>query len=155
MKRLFIAALAVFLISIPAQAVEFRSRIVEVVDGDSLTAVWSGRRVEVRLWGIDAPEWNQSYGRDATKFVERLVLNKRVRIEVKDRDHYTRFIARIILPNGRDLGVELVKAGLAWWTKKYAPKDKELPRLEKQAKKTRRGLWSQPKPITPWAYRRK
>jgi hypothetical protein len=47
----------------------------------------------------------------------------------------------------------LVKAGLAWWYRKYAPADDTLARLEQEAKADRRGLWAQPNPTPPWNWR--
>ena len=32
----------------------------------------------------------------------------------------------VILPDGRSLNRELVRAGLAWWYRHYAPRDREL-----------------------------
>ena len=40
-----------------------------------------------------------------------------------------RLVCRIALPDGKDLSAELVRAGLAWWYRKYAPDDKELAAL--------------------------
>jgi endonuclease YncB( thermonuclease family) len=152
--KLFIRfAILVFLLAASAQAAEFNSRIKEVIDADSLMAVWSYQRVEIRLWGVDAPEWNQAYGKQATEFTESLALGKRVKIIVVDRDRYTRLICRVILPDGRDLGEELVRAGLAWYVKKYAPNNQVLAKLHEQARADRRGRWQDPKPKTPWWYR--
>ena len=68
-------------------------------------------------------------------------------------DRYGRLVARVILPDGRDLSVELVKAGLAWHYKKYSD-DEELARLEDEVRKAKRGLWSEPEPVPPWEWRK-
>jgi hypothetical protein len=39
---------------------------------------------------------------------------------------------------------------MAWWFREYAPNDRELERLEAEAREAKRGLWSQPNPIPPW-----
>ena len=59
----------------------------------------------------------------------------------------------MILPDGRNLNREIVKAGFAWWFRKYAPKDTELEALESEARAARRGLWADPRPVPPWEYR--
>ena len=61
--------------------------------------------------------------------------------------------AVVILPDGRNLNHEIVKAGFAWWYRKYAPKGKELEALESEARTARRGLWADPRPVPPWEYR--
>jgi endonuclease YncB( thermonuclease family) len=75
-------------------------------------------------------------------------------VEVKGQDRYQRTIAEVILPDGKILNYEIVKAGLAWWFKRYAPSDPTLEGLEFQARKAQRGLWSDPDPAPPWEFRR-
>jgi hypothetical protein len=67
-------------------------------------------------------------------------------------------------PIGRTLGIvrlgkrninrELVREGWAWWYRKYAPKNKELASAEAAARKAKRGLWADAKPIPPWEWRK-
>src|SRR5512144_2094306 len=38
--------------------------------------------------------------------------------------------SRSILPDGRNLGHEIVRAGLAWWFERYAQRDPVPPKLE-------------------------
>ena len=54
---------------------------------------------------------------------------------------------------GGSLGQMLVRGGLAWWYRRYAPRDGELERLERQARNARRGLWSRPNPTPSWDWR--
>ena len=60
----------------------------------------------------------------------------------------------MILPDGRNLDHELVRAGYAWWFRNYAPHDRELEQLEKEEREAKRGLWSDPHAIPPWEYRK-
>ncbi|MEE8290789.1 MAG: excalibur calcium-binding domain-containing protein [Candidatus Tectomicrobia bacterium] len=48
---------------------------------------------------------------------------------------------------------ELVKAGFAWWYRKYAPDNAALEQLEAEARQAKRGLWADPKPVPPWQWR--
>ena len=75
-------------------------------------------------------------------------------MEPTDRDQYGRLVADVILPDGRNLNRELVRAGLAWWYRRYAPHDAELEALEAEARAARRGLWADPHPVPPWEWRR-
>jgi hypothetical protein len=43
---------------------------------------------------------------------------------------------------------------MGWHFVRYAPHDRELARLEAEARKARVGLWSDPNPIPPWEWRR-
>jgi hypothetical protein len=49
---------------------------------------------------------------------------------------------------------EIAHEGMAWWYAKYAPNDRELSRLETEARTAHRGLWSQPNPVPPWDWRK-
>lgn len=58
-----------------------------------------------------------------------------------------------VMHNGQaegSLNLELVKAGLAWWYAHYAKHDSRLADAEAEARKGRRGLWSDPNPVPPW-----
>ena len=46
------------------------------------------------------------------------------------------------------------KYGFAWWFREYST-DKELERLEKEARVAKRGLWADPNAIPPWEWRRR
>jgi micrococcal nuclease len=48
----------------------------------------------------------------------------------------------------------MVRNGLAWWYRKYAPSDQALARLEAEARQAKRGLWSQADAKPPWEWRK-
>jgi len=50
--------------------------------------------------------------------------------------------------------IMIVAEGLAWWYKRYAPKDDDLRKAENDARASKKGLWSHPNPIPPWKFRR-
>jgi micrococcal nuclease len=58
------------------------------------------------------------------------------------------------LPDAKILNYEVVKAGMAWWFKRFAPKEVTLEGLEYQARQQRRRLWSDPAPKPPWEFRK-
>ena len=74
-------------------------------------------------------------------------------VRVLNTDRHGRKLATIILPDGRNLNHELVRAGFAWWFRRYAPADRELERLEARARGERAGLWRDTNPTQPWAFR--
>ncbi len=131
-------------------------RVLVVIDGDSLIVRRGGKRVKVRLAQVDCPEPRQPFGREAKRFTTRAALGKKVLVEnaVVDPYYKKRMRASVILPDGRDLGMELVKEGLAWNYRRYS-KNPLLPDLEKDARRQKLGLWSQPNPTPPWQWRKR
>jgi endonuclease YncB( thermonuclease family) len=129
-------------------------RIVEVIDGDSLRVMAGKRRLEVRLADVDAPEARQSYGRSAAALARRLALGQRGHMRSRARDAYGRIVADVYLSDGRSLGHLLVAAGLAWHDPRFRAKP-NLAALQESARRARRGLWEEPRPVPPWDYRRR
>jgi endonuclease YncB( thermonuclease family) len=74
-------------------------------------------------------------------------------VRVRGRDRYGRTIGDVFLPDGRHLNQELVRAGYAWWYRRYSA-DQRLAALEGEARAARRGLWTDPNPQPPWEWRK-
>ncbi len=124
-----------------------------VSDGDTITVLHSGKPVRIRLHGIDCPEKRQAFGKRAKQFTSRLTYGKTVTVRDLGLDRYGRTIGDVILPDGRMLNQELVKAGFAWWYHRYAPDDETLAQLEREAREAQRGLWADPHAVPPWEWR--
>lgn len=146
----------VFLLSLPTllQATQFDGEVVSVSDGDTIRVVYHGRAAAVRLHGVDAPEKRQAFGTTAQQFTTSLAFGHTVTVIVHTTDRYGRLVGEVLLPDGRNLNQELVRAGLAWWYRQYAPKAITLQHLEAEARAARRGLWHDPQAIPPWDWRR-
>lgn len=129
-------------------------KVVGVTDGDTITVLVDRQPVKVRLDGIDCPEKLQAFGTKAKQLTSDLAFGKQVTIKVVGKDRYKRVIGIVGLPDGKNLNQEIVAAGLAWWYRKYAPKNRALEDLEKAARIARRGLWAEPNPVPPWAWRK-
>lgn len=80
-----------------------------VIDGDSLVI----QKQELRLFGIDAPEFDHPYGRSAKSALIKMCNGHIIRAEILENDVHGRQVARCFLPDGRDLSAEMVKLGLA------------------------------------------
>ncbi len=128
-------------------------RVVRVLDGDSLLVEAGASRIEVRLHGIDCPERTQPYSARARRLTRELAHGREVRLVTHGTDAYGRTLAEVLLPDGRSLNRELVRAGFAWWYRRYVPGDVGLERLELEARAARRGLWADPAPVAPWDFR--
>jgi endonuclease YncB( thermonuclease family) len=132
----------------------FTGKVVGLGDGDTLSVLREGKAVKIRLHGIDTPESKQPFGTRARQYTGELAFNQLVTVLVRDTDRYGRIVGEVVLPDGRNLGQELVRAGYAWWYKQYAPKETVLQQLEADARAEQRGLWADPHPIAPWEWRK-
>ena len=123
-------------------------------DGDTLSVLREGKAVKVRLHGVDTPESKQAFGARARQFASEMAFNKVVTVIIYDTDQYGRLVGEVLLPDRRSLNQELVRAGMAWWYRQYAPKETILQQLEAEARAAKRGLWSDPHAVAPWAFRK-
>src|SRR3989442_66707 len=115
---------------LPAVALaDFSGRVVGVSDGDTIKVMHNGKAEKIRLHGIDWPEKAQPFGSKAKQFTSAMVFGKMVRVLIHGRDRYGRTVAEVILPDGGNVNQALVKVGLAWWYRQYAPHDDTLRML--------------------------
>ena len=135
-------------------AASFTGKVVQVSDGDTLQVLRDGRAEKVRLAGIDCPELNQPFGQAAKRFVLQVAAQQTVTVQIVTTDRYGRTVGEVVLPDGRSLNQELVRAGYAWWYRKYSD-DAVLEALEAEARLARRGLWAEVDPVRPWDWRRR
>ncbi len=134
------------------------SAVVErIIDGDTISVKYNNKRLKVRLWGIDTPEYRQPYSKAATKFTSKMVAGELVFLEVKDWDDYGRMVAVVTLSDKRCLNEELVKEGLAWVHIYYCKEAicNQWYGYEKKARQERIGLWQDKSPVPPWVWKRK
>jgi micrococcal nuclease len=155
-RTLFLLFLLVISAVQPTFATEstFKAFVVAVRDGDTISVLRDGAiRESIRLNAVDCPERKQAFGTKAKQYTASLCLRKEVTIVSFGQDRYHRTLGDVILPDGTHLNSQLVKAGYAWWYKKYAPENSELMALEENARKQKLGLWQAGGSIAPWDYR--
>lgn len=125
-----------------------------VVDGDTLVI----GAEHVRLFGVDAPEHDQTCdldgqvwacGKAAAKALGQLVGRARLDCEVQDRDRYGRAVA-VCQAGGTDLGEALVAQGFAVAYRHYSLR---YVGVETVAKANRRGIWGA-RMVAPEDYRK-
>lgn len=135
---------------------------VGVVDGDTINVVRYGAGsgpkmsptlVKIRLYGISCPKRGQGFWLAAKKFTTDMVYGKVVEVEPVNGDRNGRVIAWVTV-NGKSLNKELLRAGLARWSRKNAQDRVGLAKLEQEAREAKRGLWSMPNPMPPREFRR-
>ena len=79
---------------------------------------------------------------------------KEVTLQTHGKDKYGRTLADVLLPDGTNVNHTLVKDGWCRWYRKYAPVDTVLEGIEKEAREGQKGLWANPQPVPPWAWRK-
>jgi endonuclease YncB( thermonuclease family) len=146
----------------PATAAEpwiVEGLVVGVADGDLITILDLDRRQhKIRFSGIDAPERGQPSGFRSKENLSKLIYDRNVLAECGKRDRYGREVCKV-LEGSRDVGLEQIRAGYAWWYRTYAseqsPEDRErYESAEREAKGKKVGLWRDPNPAPPWEWRR-
>lgn len=123
------------------------SRVVKVVDGDTLDLDGD---VRVRLLGVDAPEDDETsecFGPEATAWLHLLIQDREVDLEYGEPcyDEYGRRLAWVLL-RGRPLAELLVERGMAcawrpWDETRDDARTARLLELEAIARRQLRGLW--------------
>lgn len=126
--------------------------VVAVHDGDTLTAIIDGKEQRLRLFGIDAPELAQKHGKSSQKNLQQLVQGKTLRIEIVNKDKFSRPVVKI-WADEKNINAAMVEKGWAWWYAQYAPQWIELKNLETTARQQRLGLWQDKHPTPPWEFR--
>jgi endonuclease YncB( thermonuclease family) len=136
-----------------------RGRCVAVSDGDTIKVLATGRELlRIRLAWIDAPEMGQAFGYRAKQAMSELVFGKEIELHTHAIDRYGRTVAMVFV-SGRDVGLQLIKAGLAWAYDHYLPEaspeiQAQYPAAENAARDSRLGLWVDSNPLPPWEYRK-
>ena len=127
-------------------------KVVEVIDGDTLKVMLNGKKVSVRLLGIDSPEMGDSrklvrcFANKAKSKLSDLVLGKELRFNGDksqgDKDKYSRFLRYIYLNDGTFVNLGVVKDGYAYSYRKYPTKYLgDFNNAEKEAREKKVGLW--------------
>lgn len=128
-------------------------RVDTVHDGDTVTCRDpEGKAWKIRLLGIDAPEFGQPYGEASRRALAAKLADGTVRVAGKARDQHGRLLGTLWIGD-RDLNRELVAEGMAWAFGGFSP-DEALLAAEAEARRARRGLWSDPEPMSPGQWRR-
>lgn len=144
--------------SLGTKAEMLSGRIVAVTDGDTVILLsHDNRQHRIRLLGVDAPEKVQPYGNKSKAALASLIFGKPVEADCTKRDRYGRELCKIVL-DGQDINLAQVRAGMAWWYRKYANEQSsvdqtEYGRAEHTARESRLGLWSDNDPTPPWEWR--
>ncbi|MDQ7824343.1 MAG: thermonuclease family protein [Candidatus Eremiobacteraeota bacterium] len=134
-----------------ARAESFTGKVLSALDGTNILVRRDDREVSVKFYGIECPEIGQASGAEAQDYVRGLLVGKDAFIDVKSVDHSRRLVSRVTV-DGKDVSLDLAKAGLAWYDKK-ATYEPSLQAAVEDAKKEKKGLWAEENPVAPWDFR--
>ncbi|MGL4640862.1 MAG: thermonuclease family protein [Shewanella sp.] len=144
-----------------------KGHVFAVHDGDSYKIQQADQtRDWCRIMNVDAPEVrspyvadDQPFGRAIADSVRNLIKGKVLSCKYYGADQFSRPLVRIKIDN-QDLGLLLIKKGWAWYSEENQNQSK-LPKslirqyksAERKAKKDGVGLWADPNPVRPSAWR--
>lgn len=134
------------------QAEEFVTKVIAVLDGDTVLVHHAGNMLKVRLVDIDAPEKDQPFGAASQRSLANMVLGKQVKFVSQAMDAYGRMIASLSV-QGVAINAEQIRLGMAWEYSHYHS-NHDLIALEAEARAVPRGLWAQSAPTPPWEWRK-
>lgn len=136
---------------------ELTGKVSKVIDGDTIELLAKENpyhhitKLKIRLYGIDAPELKQAYGKEAKEFLSALVLKQEVSLIIENKDKYDRFVGTLFL-KGQDINKEMVKNGYAHAYESFS--NKYLAE-QANAKIFKLGLWQDERVMSPSEFRRK
>lgn len=144
-------------------------RVERVVDGDTVrvrkSGFWSfimpGGPIVVRLYGIDAPESQQRYGKQSTTALRKFLRGRgKLMLEACDTDRYGRTVGLLYRNRrGREQSANLrmVQEGWAYAFTRYGGNELGFQQAEDEAKQRRCGVWASKTnrmgKDRPWDYR--
>ena len=139
----------------------FPIEITRVVDGDGFEARvldGSDRMIDVRLYAIDAPESDQTYGRESMNHLRQLAQDGRFWLEVKGEDPNGRTVGVVYKDSfdcSRTLNYLMVSSGWAYWYSHYEHGEDELGlrASEASAYMEGTGVWQKPDLERPWDFK--
>lgn len=124
--------------------VPFAEAAPKILDGDSIRF---STKDEVRLLGIDAPEYkqncytsqNESYdcGGEAKNALKKIVKKQEIKCNRIKKDIYKRNLSECFVGE-TNINLEMLKQG---WAVAYRTKDKAYLEAQEYAKKNKLGLW--------------
>lgn len=134
---------------------ELTGKVSKVIDGDTIELLAKENpyhhitKLKIRLYGIDALELKQAYGKEAKEYLSALVLKQEVSLIIENKDKYDRFVSTLFL-KGQDINKEMVKNGYAH---AYESFSKKYLAEQANAKIFKLGLWQDERVMSPSEFR--
>ena len=135
---------------------EFVGAIAKVIDGDTIEVTHGANTTIVDLHGIDAPELDQPFGKEARDHLIDLVNGHRVRVIDVGNDEAGRLIGMVYVIDGvyeDNLMARMLMHGYAWHFDKFGDYG-AAAYAEMAGRSDKAGLWSGTNPVAPWEWRK-
>jgi len=128
----------------PATTARLSGRVINVVDGNTLTVLANFERYRIRLADIDAPKPDEPWGNRASLALAGKVFARTVRVDIADSDDRGRIVGTVWLGE-RNINREMIRDGAARVPQDDV-RDPTLRRDEAFARATHEGLWAEQTP---------
>jgi len=138
-----------------------------VYDGDTFRVIDpNGKELKLRVACIDAPEKKQALGIESRDYLRSLLAknpNKLIVVE-KEKEGYGRMVAEIFIPTGKGdeeipISGMMIKDGMAYYYSEYSKNCSDnaerYAQLEKEAQRSRVGVWKNPNSVKPSEFRKR
>ena len=147
MKKIFAILFVVlsFFLNIYFAADKIKTRnkdfytVTEVTDGDTFV---TNTGAKVRILGIDAPEAGLCGSQEAKEFLEKLILNKKVKISFTANDTFKRLVSDVYL-DGVSVNNQMVASGWTAYDSSDSLDVKIMRESGENARKNKIGIYSQ------------
>ena len=130
--------------------------VTHVADGDTIEVrpTDGGDVTRVRLIGVDAPELRSRdddsrpdfWAKEAKRYTENRARGRTVTLRLEQtetRDRYKRLLAYVYVADSANLNLDLVRDGQAYADRRFGHSMRpQFERAENEARKARRGLWT-------------
>jgi endonuclease YncB( thermonuclease family) len=140
------------LLFMPTSLLANQFKVTAIYDGDTIKAKGYGVELKVRLAGIDAPEitknkigFSQRFSLEARDYLSGLILNKSIEIKGHGYLNIDVMLGTVFL-DGKNINLEMVRAGLAEVYRGEPPKNLNLDpffKAEIQSRAGKKGIWIQ------------
>lgn len=125
-----------------------RAQVTHVFDGDTIEVELNGRTYRLRYIGVDTPEREEPFYKEASDFNRNLVEDQTVILvrDVSDTDQYGRLLRYVYLEDGTFVNAEMMRGGMARLVT-FPPdvaQTNYLRDLQAEARDAGEGMWNRP-----------
>jgi endonuclease YncB( thermonuclease family) len=121
-------------------------KVTAVKEATLVTLDYGSGTYDIRVVGVDAPKAGEAHAEEALRFVSDLLLGKNARMRLHRGSEHGEMVCRLFTDDPvigiKEVGVELLRAGLARRQPGYDEKYGELAAAENEARTAGRGVWA-------------